>query len=69
MVLAQSWMTKAILSTAVSIVRDAAERTADNPERRAWAVKELQAHGLSENMARLAVEVAVARMKRAQVTP
>lgn len=61
---ARSAVTAAAFKQALSLVREAAILFADNPTRRAWAVQELIKHcGVSENTARLVVELAVHRLK------
>jgi hypothetical protein len=57
-------VSKAVLGKALQIVETAAVLFAENASRRDWAVRELMSHGIPENIARLAVEIAVAQVKR-----
>ena len=51
---------------ALAFVREAAARYTDNAQRREWVVQQLQARGVPESIARLAVELAV-RLFKAQL--
>lgn len=53
-----------ILAAAIRVVKEAAEKFVDNAARREWAVEELmKLVGVSESVARFAVELAVQHLK------
>jgi hypothetical protein len=60
----KAFISREVWKVALSVVRQAAVMFIENDERREWAVEEMKAHGIKEHIARLAVELAVARLKK-----
>ena len=57
-------LTAAVLATALQVAREAAAQVVDSAERREWAVQKLISRTrVPESIARLAVELAVQRLK------
>lgn len=57
-------LTDQIVQLALTFVKEAAVKFADNTERREWVVAQLVAKGIPESLARLGVELAVQLLKR-----
>lgn len=57
-------LTDKLVKDALTFVKVAAVKFADNAEKREWAVKALVSRGIPESLARLAVELAVQILKR-----
>lgn len=62
-------LTDDLVKLALSFVTTAAGKFDSNDEKRDWAVIGLQAAGVKENVARIAVELAVALFKKGETAP
>lgn len=60
---ARSVVGATILRRALYLVRQVSLTVLDNADRRTWVIKQLQETGVSENIARLLVELAVYLLK------
>lgn len=60
----ESGLTEHIVRLAIGIVKDMATSALTNTQKRETAVDALRNHGLSESIARLAVELAVQAIKK-----
>lgn len=60
----EAGLTNGLVETALRLVREAAEKFATNEQRREWVVATLRALGVSERIARLALELAIVIWKR-----
>lgn len=56
-------LTDQLVQQALALVREAAKQFADNTVKREWVVSALVAAGIKENVARIAVELAVSLFK------
>ncbi len=59
-------LTDDLIARALTLVKDAQVRFADNTQRREWVIAALMAAGVKESIARLAVELAVQVFKGEQ---
>jgi hypothetical protein len=62
-------LSDATIQQALKLVKTAATKFADNDERRAWVLKVLMDHKISEGGARIAIEIAVQLLKNSTQEP
>jgi hypothetical protein len=60
----EAGLTDGLIEKALELVKDAATRFDDNADRREWVIAALRAIGIPENIARLALELAVQIWKK-----